>query len=263
MVNPPTERHTASKPDHLYPGCRVSRLMGLWHPEYLKCKHEDMVLYGTVINSTGYCSWNVSWDNGTNSNGFTSYSSNVLTIHNGDGDGMVKVCKKSATKKKAGTKLSNKTSKKNKTNHEDPWKSVLQGIHTSPTAKKQPVPSPESFVAPLVTPTKRSLTDRTDRDKFRYLELMQVSTSFDEDDDVLNSSSTLSQETCHPTPEELLKAKQPNVPNDCDGAAPVDNSDIIERYENKSELSKWKEEALKMIGKVITITYDKKKNLGG
>ena len=178
--------------------------MGLWNPEYLKCKHEDMVLYGTVINSTGYCSWNVSWDDGTNTNSLVSYSSNLLTIHDGDEDRMVKICKKSATKKE-GTMLRNETNKKTKINHEDPWSSVLQGIHTSPTLKKQPVPSPESFL-PLVTPTKGSF-NVSDKDKFRFQELRQVSTSFGEDD-----ASTLSRETRYPTPEELLKAKQPNVP---------------------------------------------------
>ena len=49
------ERHTASRPGLLYAGCRVSRLMGPWHKSYIRTKHDDTVLYGNVIKSTGYC----------------------------------------------------------------------------------------------------------------------------------------------------------------------------------------------------------------
>ena len=92
------ERHAASKPGCLYTGCRVSRLMGPWHKSFIRAKHDDMVLYGTVIKSTGYCWWNITWDDGQV---YDDVASSVLTIHNGDGDGLVLMKKKpsSLTKK--------------------------------------------------------------------------------------------------------------------------------------------------------------------
>ena len=58
-----------------------------------------MVLYRTVTESTRNCCWSVTWDDGLNADDIVTYSSNVLTIHNGDEDGMMKIQKKNSTNK--------------------------------------------------------------------------------------------------------------------------------------------------------------------
>ena len=61
--------------------------MDIWHPKFNKAKHKDTLLYGTVIALTGYRKWCVVWDDGYNEDGECSYSSSVLIIHDGDGNG--------------------------------------------------------------------------------------------------------------------------------------------------------------------------------
>ena len=76
----------------------------------------------------------------------------------------------------------------------------------------------------------------------------------------MDSDESLLQHTCHPTAEDLFKASDPNEPNDSDGSQPnQDPKYIIPRDIDTTELQKWKEHTLMMLGKQVKIKYDKSK----
>ena len=271
------ERHTASKPGRLYAGCRVSRIMGPWHKSYVKTKHDDMVLYGTVIKSTGYRRWSVTWDDGQV---YDDVASSVLTIHNGDGDGLVLMRKKPSSlnkekrvnmasdlkrQKTVRTKTVNDKLITRKKHYQDPWASVIQGIHASPSdnTKETSKESDKTSTTPaFVTPSKRNLQSNDDKENdtgtpFSTEDCLQTRTSYDDD---LDSDESLSQHTCHPTDEDLIKANNPNVPNDCDGSQPEhDPKEKIPRDINTTDLQKWKDHTMMMLGKQVKIKFDKNK----
>ena len=123
---------------------------------------------------------------------------------------------------------------------------LLQGVHASPSVTKQ---SQGSKFIPQVTPNKKMPPFNQDS--------IHIQITFNDD---LDSQWSLSQHTCHLSPEDQLKAKIIIIPT----IAMVlilltQETYFIHRDTNKSELEKWKDKTLHMVGKIITITYDQKR----
>ena len=56
----------------------------------------------------------------------------------------------------------------------------------------------------------------------------------------------------------MKKLLHPNEPNDCDGDDTSNPRKVIGTDMDKSEITRWKQQSLKLLGKQVKIIYEKK-----
>ena len=285
-IMPTMRRSTAGRDNRLHVGCRVKKVMGHWHPKYNKFLHANKYIHGTVTLSAARKKWIVWWDDGYNYNQTESvhaiHSSGLSIVHEDDDvDGVFSTVTgknkddkqgDTATKDGSGLVLTSPTLA-TETPHAR-FVHNLENVVTPSSAAKGPyskyTPPPELPATqdspPLATNLFDELVVDDDDDimlvaKVSDNQLAYRSAVSNGDEDKCPSDSSNSRHTCDPSPETISKASKTDQPNDDDANDTWKISNIIPHCHEKSELERYKEKVREVVGEVVRVCYNKKKNL--